>query len=95
MITKRGVIAGLIGLNVLLAAALCFSSYSLPTAYAQRAGASSNVVAVTCRADDNFDVLYMLDLGQRKLHCFVPDKNIANFTIHYAGSRDLAEDFNR
>ncbi len=95
MITKRAVIVALVGLNLFLLAAMILSGYSLPSAYAQRAGASGNYIAATCRADDDFDVLYLLDLYGLKLNCFVPDRNIANGTVHFAGTRDLAEDFNR
>jgi hypothetical protein len=95
MFTKRSLIGALVGLNVVLASALVFFSYSLPAAHAQRMGASNNYVAVTCRSDNDFDVLYMLDLSERKLHCFVPDRNIASGDMKYGGARDLAKDFSR
>jgi len=94
MFTKRSAIAALAGLNLILLACLLFHSYSLPTAYAQRAGASSGMVAVTAQADANYDVLYLLDLGQRKLHCFVPNRDRSG-QFAYGGSRDLAADFQR
>ena len=95
MVTKRSVIVALVGLNLFLLTALIFSTYSPPVAYAQRMGAAANYVAVTCRVDNEFDVLYLLDLPTRKLHCFVPDRDIARGGMQYAGSRDVAQDFSR
>ena len=40
MLAKRSVLVALVGLNLFLLASLLFNSYSLPTAYAQRAGAA-------------------------------------------------------
>ncbi len=92
--SKRSIIAGLVGLNVFLLVAMVLSTYSLPEAFAQRAGASSNFISVTCRADNEFDVLYILDLGQRRLMCFVPDRNLKG-QMKFGGDRDLGQDFNR
>ena len=94
MFTKRSAIAALAGLNLFLLACLLFHSYSLPAAYAQRAGAASGMVAVTARADTDYDVMYLLDLGQRRLHCFVPNRDRSG-AFAYGGSRDLAVDFQR
>ena len=94
MIGKRTVITALVGLNLFLAAALVINSTSLPAAYAQRAGAAGNYVAVTCRSDKDYDVLYITDLGQRKLHCFVPRRDRSG-AVDYGGGADLASDFNR
>lgn len=94
MITKRSIIAALAGLNLLLLASLIFSSYSLPAAYAQRRGASSDFVAITCRADEDYDALYIIDLGERALHCFVPNRDRSG-RITYAGGRNLVDDFSR
>lgn len=94
MITKRSVLGALVGLNLFLLACLLFSSYSLPTAYAQRAGAAGGMAAVTARSDAHYDILYLLDLNQRKLHCFVPNRDRSG-AFAYGGSRDLAADFQR
>ena len=94
MIPKRSIIVALAGVNLLLLLALFFGSYSLPTAYAQRMGASSNFVAVTAKADNNYDVLFLLDLGERRLHCFAPNRNRTG-DVSPVGSRDLTHDFNR
>ena len=94
MLTKRSAVAALVGLNLLLLACLLFNSYSLPTVYAQRAGAASGMVAITARADPNYDVVYLLDLGKRTLHCFIPNRDRSG-AFAYGGSRDLGSDFKR
>ncbi|MEE9297150.1 MAG: hypothetical protein V3W34_19595 [Phycisphaerae bacterium] len=94
MIPKRSIIVALAGVNLLLLTALVLSSYSLPTAYAQRMGASSNFVAVTSQSDKDYDVLFLLDLAERRLHCFTPNRDRSGH-VSYAGSRDLQRDFTR
>ena len=94
MVTKRSIITALVGLNLFLLATLIFGSYSLPAAFAQRRGASGDYVAVTCRADVNYDALYIVDLPERALHCFVPNRDRKG-GILYAGARNLAADFSR
>lgn len=95
MMSKRSVVVGLVGLNLFLLAALVLSTYSPPAAYAQRAGAANNFLAVTCRADNDYDVLFLLDLPTRKLHCFAPTRGDRSGKTLYAGHRDLSVDFNR
>ncbi len=92
--SKRSIIVGLVGLNVFLLVAMVLSTWSLPKAFAQRAGAASNYIAVTCRADQDFDVVYIVDLAQRRLMCFVPDRNLKGKMV-FGGDRDLGADFNR
>lgn len=94
MIPKRSIVAGLVGLNVLLLAGIVLSGYSLPAAFAQRSGASSNFVAVTARVDANYDALFLVDLGNRKLHCFTPNRDRTG-DVQYAGQRNLERDFGR
>ena len=94
MLAKRSVLVALVGLNLFLLACLLFHSYSLPTAYAQRAGAAGGMVAVTTRADPNYDIVYLLDLDQRRLHCFIPNRDRSG-AFAYGGSRDLGADFQR
>ena len=96
--SKQTLILALIGLNLFLAAAMVLCAYSPPAAYAQRAGASSGYLAVTARVDTQsgggLDALFLLDLGSRKMHCFVPNRDQSG-KVEYAGSRDLAADFQR
>ena len=46
------------------------------------------MVAVTTRADPNYDIVFLLDLDQRRLHCFVPNRDRSG-SFTYGGSRDL------
>jgi hypothetical protein len=92
--TKRSLIVGLLGINLFLLAALILGSYSLPSAYAQRVGGASNFIAVTCEADQDYDVLFVIDLAQRKMHTFAATRN-RNGDVLYKGARDLKEDFGR
>jgi len=94
MPTKRSIIVALAGINLFLLAALLLSSYSLPAAYAQRAGNSDNYIAVTCEVDESFDVYYVLDLPTRWLHAFAPSRE-AKGALEYLGSRNLESDFTR
>ncbi len=94
MVTKRSIITGLVGLNLSLLAAMILGNYSPPAAKAQAVGASANFVAVTCQADVNYDVLYVLELGRRTLHCFAPNRDQSG-KVDFAGSRDLSDDFTR
>ena len=94
MLTKRTVIAALVAINAILFATLLFTADWIPQARAQRRGAAFDYVAVTARADNNYDALYILDLPQRKLHAFLPNRNRSG-QVAYAGNRDLAADFSR
>ncbi len=94
MPTKRSAIVALVGLNLLLLAALILSTHSPPVANAQGVGAGGNFIAVTCQADLDYDVFYLVDLPSRKLHAFVPARQLDG-KLKYVGSRDLEDDFRR
>lgn len=94
MLTKRTIIVALVGVNLFLLASLFFSSYRLPAAYAQRIGAGSNYIGVTCEADEDYDLLYVLDLPQRKLHAFIPSRTLDG-NIELVANRNLESDFRR
>jgi hypothetical protein len=81
-----------VGLNLFLLAAMILSTYSLPAAYAQRVGAGMNYISVTCEADLDYDVFYLVDLPNRTLHAFIPARTLDG-KLQYVGSRDLARDF--
>ena len=92
MLSKRGIIAALVGLNLVLLAAILLSVWSPPAAYAQRMGGSGQFIAVTCEADEAHDVLYLVDLPNRTLHAFMPTRQ-QDGKVQYIGSRDLERDF--
>lgn len=91
MITKRGLIVLLVGLNALLVVALLFQFVSLPRAYAQAGGGPMAVVTAKA-AGQSFDVLYVV--RGDALHAFYP----ANFQTKkhaHAATRDLKTDFEK
>lgn len=93
MLTKRSLIAGLIGLNLLLFAVLLMSSIQSPSAYAQAGGRPGNYITVTAKAaGQSFDVLYMLNPATRKLNAFYPARG-GKYIL--APERDLISDFGR
>ena len=94
MPSKRSIVVALVGMNLFLLGALILSSYSLPAAYAQRAGYAANYVTVTCEVDESYDVLYLVDLPTRRLHAFLPSRE-AEGRLEYVDSRDLQQDFSR
>ena len=94
MVSKRSIVVALAGVNLFLLVALIFGSYSLPKALAQRTGSSGNFLAITAKADTDLDALFLIDLGDRRLHCFLPTRDRSG-NIEPKGSRDLEQDFGR
>lgn len=91
--TKRGIIVLLVGLNLCLAAALIVSAWSPPAAFAQAAPLGQNYAVVAGEIRNGVDALYILDLGQRRLHVFVPNRDQNNRQLFHIGYRDLQRDF--
>ncbi len=95
MFTKRCAIALLVGLNLLLLAVLVFSSYSLPFAHALGDGRPGDFASVTAKAGgQSYDVLYVLDLPDRKLYAFY-STSAQTRRLAAAPPRDLSLDFPR
>lgn len=95
MWNKRTTICLLIGLNVLLFGVLLLSSYSLPQAMAQGRGRSGDFAAVTCKVNQNLDVLYVLETTTGRLFSFKPDASAPNQGLAMTDMRDLKQDFSR
>lgn len=94
MLTKRSIITGLVGLNLLLCAILLAGSLKSPSVFAQAGGAPGNYITVTAKASgQSYDVLYLLNTSTRKLHAFYPNPR-GNRYLH-AHPRDLLKDFDR
>jgi hypothetical protein len=93
---KRFVIAGMVILNSCLLLALMTRHGWLPSALAQPApGRSGHYACVTAKgAGQSFDVLYILDASEHKLHGFFPG-NVQTRELAYASFRDLKQDFGR
>ena len=92
--TKRSWIVLLVGLNLLLLLVLLGTAFPSNTVFAQagasRGGAFLSVVAKP--AGQSYDVLYLVDVPNRKLHAVYPP-NQANRQLSTAPPRDLAVDF--
>lgn len=92
MVGKRGWIVLLAGINVLLMLALVFSTYSPAKAMAQPGGRAGSFIGVTSQAGgQSYEVLYLLDIQERKLHALIPP--MGKGSPEYAGFRDLKDDF--
>ncbi len=89
--TKRIALAGLIVLNVALAAGVLTSAFRPEPAFAQGTGLAGNYLAVTGEVQDQFDALYLLDMRTWVLHAFHYDRGPRR--LAYADSRDLQRDF--
>ncbi len=93
MFTKRSIIVLLVGVNLLLLAALWLASYSPAAAYAQGGARVGDFASVTAKAaGQTYDVLYVLDVPARKLYAFFPTQQQR---LTSAPPRDLAKDFDR
>lgn len=91
--TKRAIVVLLVGLNLLLASVLVLSSYRLPAAYAQAAPLGQNYLMVAAEIRDGVDGLYVIDLAQRRMHVFIPNRDQVNRRLLHAGWRDLQKEF--
>ena len=93
MLTKRSIIAALLGANLLLAGALILASQPTPLAQAQGAARSRGFVSVTAKASgQSYDMLYVLDVPGRKLHGYFPASGRGG-RLKKTAARDLAQDF--
>jgi hypothetical protein len=91
--TKRAIIVLLVGVNLLLAATLILSTYRPSAAYAQAAPLGQNYLMVAGELRDGWDGLYIVDLAQRRMHVFVPNRDQNDRRLFHAGWRDLQKDF--
>jgi hypothetical protein len=93
MITKRALIVLLVGLNLLLLATLILFSYRPPAAFAQPAPLGQNYLMVAAQFRSGADAVYVVDLPQRRMHVFIPNREQLNRRFIYSGYRDLQKDF--
>ena len=91
--TKRALIVLLVGANLLLLATLIILNASPPAAYGQAAPLGQNFSMVAGQIQRGVDGLYVLDLSQRRLHLFIPNRDQINRRAAYIGYRDLQKDF--
>ena len=92
---RRTLLALLIGLNTLLGAFLLLEMTALPAARAQVGSQRGDFACVTAKPlGQSYDVFYLLDVRERKLHAFYPS---SGHRLNYvqAPPRDVAADFGR
>jgi hypothetical protein len=94
MLSKRSLIVGLVGVNLMLLAALILTAFPPPAAYAQAPGRAGDFVMTSCMVHTDFDVLFVIDRPGSMLHCFTPVPNQPG-KVQYVTSRNLLRDFNR
>lgn len=90
---KQSIIVLLVGVNLALLATLILISAAPPAAHAQVAPVGQNFAMVTAKFRAGVDALYVLDLSTRRLHLFVPGRDMNNRRALYVGYRDLVKDF--
>ncbi|HWL94151.1 MAG TPA: hypothetical protein VNT79_11520 [Phycisphaerae bacterium] len=91
--SKKALIVALLGLNLAMAATLILSSWDPPAAFAQAAPLGQNYAIVAGEIRDGVDALYVLDLANRRMHVFLPNRDQNNRRMFHAGYRDLQRDF--
>ncbi len=95
MLKKQGIIVLLVGANLLLLATLIIVAAPMPAAHAQQAagGRAGDFLTVSAKPlGQSYDVIYILDVPQRKLHTFFPENTQTKF-LRPAPPVDLAEYF--
>lgn len=93
--TKRAIIMLLVGVNILLLVTLFTQTASLPAAFAQAGMRPGDFACVTAKPiGQTYDVLYVFDVTERKLHAFHPI-GAQSAQLRHVGPRDLARDFGR
>jgi hypothetical protein len=88
---RQALIVALIGLNVVLAAALLYGTTASP-AYAQAFGQPQYLIT-TGHFTANQEVVYILDQKNEILLAWRYDPNTRRVGANLAGGRDIARDF--
>lgn len=92
---RRSALSLLLVLNAALLLASILSSDRPRTAEAQVPGGNSGFLCVTAKASGQaYDVVYLLDVPERKLHALYP-ASPQNRQLSYAQFRDLSKDLGR
>lgn len=91
--TKQSLLVLLVGVNLVLLATLVLWTWELPEARAQTAPLGQNYVMVAGQIRTGVDALYVIDLAQRRMHVFLPNRNQASRTVFHGGWRDLQKEF--
>jgi len=89
--SKKGVVALLIGINAILLTALLLCAVRLPVAQAQAAPLAANYLMVAGEINDDHDALYILDLAARLMFVMEIDRTQHNLVL--LDRRNLQADF--
>ena len=92
MAWKRALIVALAGLNLLLLAAIVFSTTSPPAAYGQARGRPGDFLMTTVQIRENVDALAVVNAPANRLFLFVPD--VAG-RLTLVDGRNLISDFRK
>ncbi len=93
---KKSIIVGLVGLNLLLLAALILASYDPPTANAQvRGGRAGDFLMATVQIHEDYDALAIINVPLGVMHVFVPRETKAGAKLAWTDTRNLNRDFGR
>ena len=93
---KQAIIVALVCLNASLLVALVFGA-GTPAANAQVIGGGSNYIMLTGDIREDYDAVYILDLGKRRLAALKFDKRrgLEKGRLIPSGTRELPRDFGR
>jgi hypothetical protein len=87
---KRAIIVGLVALNLVLLAALATSGDG-SKAYGQAVRGATDYLVTTGRYQKDYDALYVIDLGKRRMCFFLLDRTSKKMTPY--GARKFKFDF--
>ncbi len=93
---RKGWVVGLLGLNLFLLTILILLAYRPPAAVAQEIVQDKSFILISARAQQNTDVLYLVDRRTERLHAFRIQtlRQVGGPTqILLSDSRDLRADF--
>ncbi len=93
---KQVIIVALVCLNASLLVALVFG-IGTPPAKAQVIGGGTNYIMITGDIRQDYDAIYIMDLGKRKLAALKFDKKggLRKGKLVMSGIRDLSRDFGK
>lgn len=93
---KQMIIVALMCLNASLLVAIVFGT-GTPAAEAQVIGGGTNYIMVTGNLRENYDAIYIVDLGKRRLAALKFDKKggLKKGKLLISGIRDLPRDFGK
>lgn len=89
---KRTLIIALVCVNLALLAALMLGA-ATPKAQAQVIGGGTDYLMITSQTSSNLDLVYIIDLGRRRLRCWKWNKSRDRLEPYR--SRALLSDFRR